>query len=229
MKKLTVSLSRTETVIGFIYLAFQLTAMQFLLLLCNSLLGNPLSTVGLNFVFFCLNFLCVVGILHKFLIRSSKQALATPFRCLKAAAIGLALYWLGSLAFGVLTAFLYPEFFNVNDSSIQQMTQQNYILMAIGTVLLVPITEELLYRGLIFSNLYNHNPRLAYLVSTVVFSALHVVGYIGQYEPVHLLLCFLQYMPAALSLGWAYAHADCIWAPILLHITVNQIAILSTR
>ena len=221
MKKLTVSLSRTESVIGFIYLAFQLTALQFL--------GNPLSVTGLNIAFFFINFLCVVGILHKFLIRSAKQALAAPFLCLRAAAVGLALYWLGSMAFGTLTAFLYPDFFNVNDSSIQQMTQQNYTLMAIGTVFLVPITEELLYRGLIFSNLYNRSPWLAYLVSSVVFSALHVVGYIGQYEPVHLLLCFLQYIPAALSLGWTYVRADSIWAPILLHFTVNQIAILSTR
>lgn len=229
MKKLTVSLSRTESVIGFIYLAFQLTALQFLLLLGNELLGNPLSVTGLNLAFFCINFLCVVGILHKFLIRSAKQALAAPFRCLRAAFIGLLLYWLGSFAFGILIAFLYPDFFNVNDSNIQQMTQQNYTVMAIGTVLLVPITEELLYRGLIFANLYNRSPWLAYLVSAVVFSALHVVGYIGQYQPVHLLLCFLQYIPAALSLSWAYVQADSIWAPILLHITVNQIAILSTR
>ncbi len=229
MKKLTVTLSRTETILGFIYLAFQLTALQFLLLVCNSLLKKPLSVTGLNFVFFCVNFLCTAGIMHKFLIRSAKQALAAPFRCLRYAFLGLMLYWLGSLAFSVLTAYVYPDFFNVNDSSILEMTQSNYSLMAFGTVLLVPIAEELLYRGLIFANLYNKSRWLAYLVSATLFSALHVVGYIGQYPPVHLLLCFLQYIPAALSLGWAYAKADTIWAPILLHITVNQIAILSTR
>lgn len=229
MKKLTVSLSRKESILGWIFFAFQLTGLQILMVFVNGLLPNPLSSAELNFAFFCINFLCTVLIMHKFLLRSAKVALSSLFRCLRFAFFGFLMYWGSSIVFGVLISLFYPQFFNVNDNSIGQLTQDNYTLMAVGTVLLVPVAEELLYRGLIFSKLYNRSRAAAYIVSTVAFSALHVLGYIGQYEPMHLLLCFIQYVPAAIALCWSYAKADTIWAPILIHITINQIAILTTR
>ena len=122
-----------------------------------------------------------------------------------------------------------PDFFNVNDSAISTMVDQNTDLMAIGTILLAPVAEELFYRGLIFRGFYNKKPILGYLVSTLAFASLHVVGYIGLYSPLHLLLCLLQYIPAGICLGWAYAKTDCIFAPILMHIAINQIGILSMR
>ena len=109
------------------------------------------------------------------------------------------------------------------------MVQENYTFLAFGTVLLVPVAEEALYRGLIFGQIYNRNRLAAYIISSVVFAAIHVISYIGLYEPIHLMLCLLQYLPAGLCLGWAYANSDTIWAPILMHITINQISILSMR
>ncbi len=229
MKKLTVIPSRTETTAGLIFLAFQLLVLQLLLILGNQLFGNPLSPAQLNFVFFCINFLCVTIIMHQFLIRSAKLALRNVFYCLQTVFFGFCLHWLSNILFSVALQMLYPGFFNVNDNSILELTRENYSLMAIGTVLLVPVTEELLYRGLIFGKLYNRSRIAGYLVSAVAFSALHVVGYIGIYSPLHLLVCFLQYIPASLCLAWVYARSDTIAAPILLHISLNQIAILSMR
>ena len=109
------------------------------------------------------------------------------------------------------------------------MVADDYTLMIIGTVLLVPITEELLYRGLIFASLYNRSRVLAYIVSTLAFAALHVYTYIGTYPPEQLLLCLLQYLPAGICLGWAYAKTDSIWTPVLIHMTVNTIAVSAMR
>ena len=97
------------------------------------------------------------------------------------------------------------------------------------TVVLVPLTEELLYRGLIFRPLYNKSPLAGYVISTFIFSALHVVSYIGSYSPLHLALCFLQYLPASICLGWAYARSDSIWSPVMIHMTINFIGALSMR
>ena len=44
-----------------------------------------------------------------------------------------------------------------------------------------------------------------------------------------LLLCFVQYLPAGLCLGWAYARADSIFAPTLMHMIINLIGMLAMR
>lgn len=229
MKKLSVSMTPLETALGLTYLGIQTLILPSVLLQANLLLGNPLSVTQLNFVFFCIDFLCITLIFHQFLLTSVKAALSKPWVCLRSAFLGLLIYWLSSFFVNHFIVAVYPEFFNVNDASLIGMTQQNYTLMAIGTVILVPVVEETLYRGIVFRGLYNRSPILGYAVSTLAFSALHVLGYIGSYSPVHLLLCLLQYIPAGLCLGWAYVKADSIWAPILMHVTINQIGILSMR
>lgn len=229
MKKLTVSMTRPEYLLGWIYLPVQLLVMPALLVLVNHLLGYPFSESQVNFIFFCVNFLCTTVIFHKYLWNSVKLTLRTPWRCIRSAVAGFVLYWVLNMAVGVLIQFAYPDFFNVNDDSIGQLVQENARLIGFGTVLLVPVAEELLYRGLLFRSLYNRNRLAAYVISAAVFSALHVVGYVGQYEPLHLALCFLQYLPASLCLGWAYAQADSIFAPMLIHVCVNLIGILSMQ
>ncbi len=222
-------MTKTETICGWIYLVLQLLILPVILVLVNLLLGNPLSDASLNFVFFALNFICVTVIFRRFLLDSLRQALATPFRCLRSAFFGFILYYILSFLISFVILYIAPDFSNVNDESIADMTQDNFALMSIGTVLLVPPVEEVFYRGLIFRGLYNRSRVAAYIVSTLVFCAIHVTGYIGLYDPLTLLLCFLQYIPAGLCLGWAYARADSIWAPILMHITINQIAMSAMR
>ena len=229
MKKLSVYMTRTEKILGWIYLFVQLLVLPEILVLGNLLLGSPLSDAELNFVFFCLNFICVTVIFHRFLAASAKVSFSAPWRCLRSAFLGFVLYWLLNFAVSILIAVVYPDFSNVNDASISTLVQENSQLMTFGTVLLVPLVEEVLYRGLIFRGLYERNRAVAYIVSTAAFGALHVVSYIGLYEPLHLIMCFIQYIPAGLCLAWAYVRADSVWAPVLIHITINQIGILSMR
>ena len=222
-------MTKTELIWGWLYLFIQLMILPSILVIGNLILGSPLSDSLLNFLMFAVNFIAVTVIFHRFLWNSLRQALHTPWRCLRGAFIGFALHYLGSFLVNLLISFIYPEFVNVNDQSIISMTQEHFTLMTLGTVFLVPVAEEALYRGLIFRTLYQKIPAAAYIVSALVFSAIHVIGYIGIYEPAHLALCFLQYIPASFALGFAYAKADNIWAPILMHITVNQVGILSMR
>lgn len=229
MKKLTVTPTRTETLLGLAYIPIQLLVLPFILLQVNLLLESPLSAAQLNFILFCLDFICVTVIFRRFLLESLKHGLSMPWRLLRFAALGLLLYWVGSFIVNYIIVAIRPDFSNVNDASISQLTKQNYNLMAISTVLLVPITEETLYRGMIFGKLYERNSIMGYVLSALLFALLHVIGYIGQYETAHLLLCYLQYIPAGLCLAWAYVKADTIWAPILMHITINQIGVMAMR
>lgn len=214
---------------GWLFLLIQLVFLPWLLSAVSAITGWPSSPAVLNFLMFAINFLFTVLIFHRFLWQSLKAMLRAPFLCLRAAFLGLIVYYLADLLLGTLIRSFSPAFSNLNDANIISMTQEHYALMALGTVLLVPIAEEVLYRGLIFGALHKRSRLAAYLVSVPAFCLIHVVGYIGVYEPLQLVLGFLQYVPAGLCLGWAYEKADTIWAPILMHISINQIALSLMR
>lgn len=229
MKKLSVSMTRGEMLWGWIYMLLQLIALPSALILVNYILGNPLSDAAMNFVFFGTNFICVTVIFRKFILESLALALKNFRECFRAVLQGFILYYIASYIITLALVLINPGFFNVNDESIAQMTRNNYALMGIGTVLLVPPVEEILYRGLIFRGLYSRSKILAYTVSALVFSSIHVFGYIGLYDWLTLLLCLLQYIPAGICLAHAYERADTIAAPILIHMIINLIGILSMR
>ena len=225
MKKLSVTITSKERLWGWIYLALQLLILPSLLYLCNIFFNFQLSDTEINFLFFALNFTCVTVIFHRFILENGKKALSSPLKVITTAISGYVVYTLLSYLLSTLIVSLYPEFYNVNDDYISGLVTNDINLMIVGTVLLVPITEEVLYRGLIFSGLYNRSRALAYIVSILAFAALHVINYIGAYSPLHLLLCFLEYLPAGFCLAWAYAKTDSIWTPILMHTLVNFIAV----
>ena len=101
--------------------------------------------------------------------------------------------------------------------------------MAVCTVLLAPVTEECLVRGALFAPLCRRKPWLAYVVTSVLFSLLHIVQH---YEAGQALLpyflTFLEYLPAGLVLGWAYQRTRSVWGPIALHSVINLLAVVST-
>ena len=222
-------MTRTEVNFGWIYYLIQLLLLPSILVIGNQFFGQPLTMAALNFLMFAINFLVVTMLFHRFLLQSAALSLDAPVRCLRFAFLGLLIDYLGNLIVSQLIFAIDPDFANVNDTNISAMTQEQYTLMAIGTVLLVPPVEEVFYRGLIFRGLHAKSRIAAYAVSALVFSAVHILGYIGTSDWSTLGLCFLQYLPASIALAWAYERADSIWAPILMHMTVNQIGILAMR
>ena len=228
MKKLSVTLTRKELLIGWVYLLLQLLAIPLAIIRIDQALDLQLSETELNFVLFAVNFIATTVLLRKLLLKGGVIALKNPGRTIGTVLRCFGLYWLGSFFVNFLVGAVDPNFYNVNDASIQDLAADNYPLMLVATVILAPVTEELLYRGVVFGGISKISNILAYIVTALAFSAIHVVGYIGMYEPLHLALCLLQYIPAALVLCYAYARADSIWAPILLHVIINSIAMLAT-
>ena len=109
------------------------------------------------------------------------------------------------------------------------MVSGNFLIMAVGSVLFVPMAEELIHRGLIFGTCARHNRFLAYALSTAFFAAIHVVGYIGICTERDLILAFVQYLPAGLILAWAYERSGTIFAPIAIHMVINAMGIWAMR
>ena len=222
-------LSRNETIAGWSYYAFSMLALPILLQYANAALSSPLNEARLNFVFYAANFTAVCLIFHRFLKLNLQIALRRIFPVLWYALLA----YLGNSALtGILTNLLKviaPGFANVNDMSISAMAGQELTLMAIGTVFLVPVAEEVFYRGLMLRHLAGKSRTLAYCVSMGVFALVHVVGYIGVYKPLTLLLCFIQYLPAGYCLAWCYSNTGTIITPILMHMIVNAYGLANLR
>ncbi len=228
-RSLSNNLTSRETFSGFLYLAFQFLLLPGFLHWCNGQMEKPLSTAELNFVFYLVNFLAMLLIFHGFLGRSARQVSQHPAYFCQAVILGLAAYYACSQAATWVIGQLVPGFANYNDAAIADMSRGSYFLTFIGTVILVPPVEECFYRGLIFRNLYSKNRWAAYLVSILVFAVIHILGYIGAYSPLELLMAVLQYLPAGLCLAWAYTKADTIFAPIAIHAAINYIGIHGLR
>ena len=218
-----------ETLFGFLYYALQLLIIPAILVLVAMMLPVPRSEAEINFVYFALNFVAVLLIFRKFLIANFRTVIAYPWYTLRCAGLGFLIYMAGNFVFSLVVTMLAPDFANVNNAAIQVMVQDHFTLMTIGVVFLVPLAEECFYRALIFRNLYNKSPFLAYSISMIAFSLSHVLGYVGTEDFGTLFLCFVQYLPAAFALAWCYRRSGSIFAPILIHMVVNQTGMLMMR
>lgn len=222
-------MTRQEKAFGTLWLLFETLFFATLLQILNSLLPTPLPQSEVNFVFFSVNFTAVVWIFRRYLWAQIRLIPDVAEKVLLVAAPGYLIYRLLNLLLVQVLFALNPDHFSINDVTIQGLVEEDYFLMFLGSVILVPITEETLFRGLVFRGLYDHSPILAWVLSVVLFSAVHVVGYIGAYPIETILLCFAQYIPAGVCLAGAYRLSGALLSPILIHALVNLVGMMSLR
>lgn len=225
MKHICHTLSQQTAIAGWAYYVLSLFFLPGLLLDLAARLHVGDAVV--NFVYYLLNFFFAFSIFRGFLVDSLAEAGNHLVRFLLAVSLGFVLNQVLTGLLGQLVVRFAPGFSNVNDQAVASMFAQSPTLICIGTVLLVPLAEECLYRGLIFGQIYPKNRLLAFAVSACAFSAVHVMGYAGSYPAATLALCFAQYLPAGLILAGAYGFCGSIWAPILIHTATNAVAVLS--
>ncbi len=217
--------SEKSTRIGLVYWLFSTLLLGTVIQVVAILLGLELSLVGLNMVYYGCNFAAALLIFRKFLAANWRIMLD---RLLPTVYYAVLAYFgcqllTGFVAPGILR--LDPNFFNVNDESIHAMIAAEPALMVVGTVLLAPVAEEVFYRGMVFRKLFDKNAFLGYAVSMLLFAAIHMIGYIGTYPPLQLLLGCLQYLPAGYCLCWCYRQTGNIFSPILMHMIFNATSI----
>ncbi|MBQ9762500.1 MAG: CPBP family intramembrane metalloprotease [Oscillospiraceae bacterium] len=220
-KQLPIQLNISETRWGIRYLLFQLVFLATILSYALYYLFPGYNSAHLNFSYFSVNFAAVCWIFRDYLQASAGDFSNRWRKSLMAASLGFLVYYLSIFAVSAITYRLFPSYVNTNDVVINHAGRQNFYLMAVGTVLLAPVAEELFYRALVFGTLHRRSRILAYAVSTLVFAAIHVHGL----DPVS----FVQYLPAGLVLAWAYEFSGSIAAPLAIHIAVNTIGTLSMR
>ena len=204
--------------------------MAFQYLLLPRLLGLLLGDVSTLFLNFCYHLLCFSAVLLIFrhdLPDCLRWAFSHWRRFLLISLLALAAFYAASAVFRLLTSVLQPGFSNRNDEALLGMAGSSLPLFAVTTVLLAPVSEELLFRGLLFGELRVKSRWIGYLASSLCFCLIHLIGYLGKYTLWEFFLALLQYLPAGLILAWSYEKSQSIAAPIFVHMVINGISLVS--
>lgn len=215
-------LSRAEKIAGFCYLPVFIALLAFGISYLAALLELDLTDLQINICYFVLNSVFVWIIFHNFLLRSFRNIRFWEF--VQALILGFVLYYAGNLLIGLAVGWLGLEIGSYNDQTVLSLYEQNQTVMIVCGVVLAPMVEETLVRGLVFGTIRRKSRILAYTVSILFFAAIHVWQYIPTQGIGPVALAALAYLPAGIALGWTYEKADTVWAPIVLHAVINAIS-----
>ena len=133
-------------------------------------------------------------------------------------AIGGSAQYVTALVLGMLILFLPKEWqdsFNENNELIENANQ---VLAFITAVIVAPIFEEILCRGLILNTLRKAMPKWwAIVVSSAIFGAIHG-------NPIQ----FIYATALGILLGWLYTKFDSIFIPMICHLAFNLVSMLNS-
>ena len=95
-------------------------------------------------------------------------------------------------------------------------------------VVLMPLVEEPLFRGLLFGSVRNYSRPLGYVLSVILYSFYCAVQFVYAFGTLDLryLLLMIQYAPMALALAWCYDRGGSIWSAVALHMAINGFTLL---
>jgi len=135
-------------------------------------------------------------------------------------------YWLLFLGLSVVVVFYMGQlqertnFLDVPwmDDMLNSIT--NLPLFVLGVGIIVPIGEELLFRGILYRGFKDAvNEHFSVWVTSLLFVLVHF----GQYS---LAVVFILLMPLSLVLGYSRMYGKSMWIPIAIHIFNNSLTAL---
>ena len=219
-----VKMTRKQVFWGWLYLPFYLVLTSWWLQFLAGLLGLEITDFQLNLAYFAVNFAVVLLIYHRFLIKSFRGFTEHFWKFIQTLILGFALYYFTNYVLSWLLETLGGSRPNFNDEVVNGLVLQNRAAMLVCSVVVAPVVEEVLVRGVVFGTIHGKSRIAAYIVSVLLFCFMHVWQYYGSADFIHILRSALQYIPAAAALGWTYEKSGTIWTPIVLHAIINAIS-----
>ena len=139
--------------------------------------------------------------------------------------MGLLVFYGANELFYRVANVLFNSRTNLNDMTIAASINAAPRLTALIIVFLAPFVEEVLFRGLVFGCLKEKSRVAAYVISCVLFAFMHVWTFALSSWDWSYLILMLQYLVPGLVFAWAFDHSGTLWTSILLHATVNALAL----
>ena len=214
-----------ETTGGLIFLVLYLLAFPRLNALAQQLLagdGEP-PVAQANVVYYAI----LLGLLLLLLWRFLKEDLSGLAQWLpeNLVGVGVGLVAAGGLFFGLK---MLP--FPVSDPISAQYAQEfrvSPVPVLVLILVLIPLVEEMVYRGVLYGYLRRYSRPLAAVVCTLFYALSLVWRYALEFsDPRYLLLCLL-YLPMSAALTLCYEKGGSVWGTALLHAGLNGVILIS--
>ncbi len=199
----------------------------------------PFLSASRSFLLFTLMlFVLSVWVFRRFLLESLRIPLVTPWQILGKAALAAMISQLSRVLTNDLIYYFLPNYFLYTDLGplfyngawewAVPLVRETALPAFLSLVLLLPVIEELLFRGLIFAHFYRHSPLAGFLLTLLIYTALRLLPVLGR-DPLYLGVCALQYIPMTIYLSWVYVRSDTIAAPIAAHMLINAVSLYILR
>lgn len=225
----TTHMNQTERIAGAIFFVVYLLVMPLLLerlfSLVETLLGTRIEPGFRSALYYYFIFAVTLVIFHRFLAFTTSRFFDSLGRSSTALLLSLLVFYgANELMYRVLSLF-FANRPNLNDTVIVAQVAAAPRTTALIIIFLAPFVEEVLFRGLVFGCLKDMNRVAAYAVSAVLFSLLHVLASSPWRWDLTYLILTLQYLVPGLVFAWAFERSGTLWTSILLHATVNALAL----
>ena len=112
-----------------------------------------------------------------------------------------------------------------NNDAVTGLARTDYKRMIAVAVLMAPLVEECLFRGVVFGTIRPKSRSWAYAASIALFSLYHVWQYVLVYQDPKLLLSALAYVPVSAALTFCYEQTRSIWPPVFFHMCINALSL----
>lgn len=133
---------------------------------------------------------------------------------------------LGLVGAGVMSALLRLLPFPVTDPIPQQYVAE-FGVAPIPTLvlllLLIPVVEETLFRGLLFGQFRGYSRPLAYVLTSAFYALAAVWRYALERGDARYLLLSVVYLPLSIACTWCYDNGGSVWATAFLHAGLNGV------
>lgn len=108
----------------------------------------------------------------------------------------------------ILRETFYPSYFYFSD------------VLVVIHIILVAITEEIIFRHLLISNLTSENKIYKILISAGIFGACHITHFLSTFNPADLIIIVYTFA-LGLLLGFFYCYGNCLYVCIGVHTLFN--------
>lgn len=184
-----------------------------------------LSASEASLATYVISFFIVVVVLNSFLKAEFSSLVDNPGGTVLAIVLAYLLFTVLNQVLALALSLIPTDVENPNNDAVVEQIKLNAKSMLAAAVLLAPVVEETLFRGVVFGSLRKHSRPLAYAVSFLVFAAYHEWSYAVAGFDWTQLLAMLEYLPASIALAWAYERSGNLWSPIAVHALINLITV----
>ncbi|MBQ3262369.1 MAG: CPBP family intramembrane metalloprotease [Oscillospiraceae bacterium] len=226
MKRFDDLMLRRERICGFVWLPIHVILLPlFLVPVLYLMLGaDKLTDAGANVIYYLISFLFVIIVFWNFLRESFDRFVGNLRGAVLAMVIAYALQLVLTLGLQALMS-VFGELETPNNDAINELANIEYKKIFAVAVLMAPITEEVLFRGVLFGSLARRHRWLGWVVSVAVFCLYHVWQFAVVEQDWTVLIAAAEYIPLTVAITYCYDRTQTIWTPIFFHIFTNSLAL----